>query len=87
MEITFATEELKELCLARVPKADNLSRKVVGALHTLYNAVRNAAHVGELPFGQPNQGELSDNLTWRIELVDGGGVRLRRLTDHGRLSA
>ena len=77
MEITFATEELKEVCLAPAPKADSLPREVVSALHALYNAMRNADHVGELPLGRPGQEELSSDLTWRINLVNGYGVIMR----------
>jgi hypothetical protein len=77
MEISFATEALKEACLARQPKSDNLPREVVGALHAFYNAMRNADHVRELPFGQPESSTLSGNLEWRIGLANGYNVIVR----------
>jgi hypothetical protein len=77
MEITFATEELKEACLARVPKADDLPGDVIGVLHTYYNTMRNADHIEELPLGKPEKGELSTNSTWRVDLGNGYGVIMR----------
>jgi len=77
MEISFATEALKEACLARNPNAGDLPRGVLHALQVLYNAMRNAEHLGELPIGQPNPAELDDGLEWRADLADGYGVILR----------
>lgn len=77
MEISFATEELKEVCLARAPEAGALPRAVIRDIHAFYHAMRNANHVAELPLGHPEQGSLQDDFTWRVNLVTGYGVIMR----------
>jgi hypothetical protein len=79
MEISFATEALKEACLAREPKADDLPREVIDSLHTLYNAMRIADNVAELPLGLPESG---GDCEWRIDLVKGYRVVVR--VNHAR---
>ncbi|HEX8168672.1 MAG TPA: hypothetical protein VF601_23165 [Beijerinckiaceae bacterium] len=77
MEISFATEDLKKACLARDLQAGNLPKSVLAALHTFYNAMRNAEHVEELPLGKPEPGELNEDLAWRIDLREGYKVVVR----------
>jgi hypothetical protein len=77
MEISFATEALKEACLARKPDTADLPEDVLRALHVLYNVLRNAEDVGELPLGKPEPGELSSGFEWRIDLVNGYRMVLR----------
>jgi hypothetical protein len=74
MEISFATEALKQVCLAREPKGVDLPMEVTRALHALYNAMRNADHIGELPLGQPGPDELRGGHEWRVDLGKGYGV-------------
>jgi hypothetical protein len=77
MEISFATEELKKACLARPVGTSTTPTVVLNALHVLYNAMRNADNLEELPFGQPDLTALIDSIEWTIELVDHFQVRLR----------
>lgn len=74
MEISFATEALKEACLARKQDANQLPMEVSKAVHALYNALRGADHVEELPWGGPMSKE---NDAWSADLVSGYKLSLR----------
>jgi hypothetical protein len=77
MEISFATEQLKEACLARSAEASSVPTAALSALHVLYNAMRNSEHLQELPYGRPEPGTLNDSLEWTVDLADRYRVRLR----------
>lgn len=71
MEIQFATEELRDACLALVPKGEALPRAVLTALRDLYNEMRNAEHLDELVLGRPSPDDFVVGLDWSVYLADG----------------
>jgi hypothetical protein len=77
MEISFATEELKEACLARHACCNVFPAEVLEAVHVLYNAMRNAEHMEELPFGCPDPASLEKSVEWTVDLVAGFRARMR----------
>jgi len=77
MEISFATPQLKETCLARSVQTSPIPINALNALHVLYNAMRNAEHLDELPLGSPEPADLKESLEWTVDLGDQFQVRLR----------
>jgi hypothetical protein len=77
MEISFATDGLKDACLARQTSSIDLPANVLRALQVLYNVMRNAEHLAELPLGGPNLPMPIDVPEWRADLADGYRVLMR----------
>lgn len=76
MEISFENDELKSVCLAR-SQPEHLSDVATRKLRALYNAMRNAEHLAELPFGGPEAQCLNNCNEWTTDLDDRSRVRLR----------
>lgn len=77
MEIQFETEVLKEACLVLVPRNDAIPRAVLSAMRDLYNEMRNAEHMDELVFGQPDTHDWISELEWSVPLAEGYEAILR----------
>jgi len=77
MEISFATEALKEICLRRKLPTDSPPPDVLSAMHTLYLALRSAETIGELPLKPAVQREGNGLVEWMFDLADGYMAVLR----------